>query len=88
MEPRQASPRSETFNSHPAHTHTRELLNCWMRRNYGSLSDLLTYDLHTRHGKAVRSEVRRVYDPFVLSAFEILSIHHDMAAACTVTANA
>lgn len=79
-------PGSETFNSHPTHTHTRELLNCWMRRNYGSLSDLLTHDLHTRHGKAVRSEVRRAYDPFVLSAFEILSIHHDMAAACTVTA--
>ena len=79
-------PGSEAFTSHPAYVQTHQLLTCWSRRNYGSLSDLVTHDLHIKHGKSVRSAVRRAYEPFPLADFEIRSIRHDMAAACTVTA--
>ncbi|MGW7277417.1 hypothetical protein ACWGIV_03700 [Streptomyces sp. NPDC054844] len=77
---------SEALTSHPAYGPTHQLLTCWKRRNYGSLSELVTHDLHSKHGKSVRSAVRRAYEPYPLTDFEIRSIHHDMAAACTVTA--
>jgi hypothetical protein len=79
-------PGSEAFINHPVHLHTQQLLTFWIRGNYGALSDLVSHDLHRRHGKSVRSAVRRAYEVFPLTDFEICSIRHDMAAACTVTA--
>ncbi|MGW3291387.1 hypothetical protein ACWDR3_42845 [Streptomyces sp. NPDC001002] len=83
--PREHLPGSEPFTSHPVYTRTEQLLSCWLRGNYGTMSDLLTHELHTRHGKAVRSTVREAYEPFPLASFDILAIGHDMPAACTVT---
>ncbi|MEV7374677.1 hypothetical protein AB0O51_27825 [Streptomyces sp. NPDC090301] len=77
---------SEGFTDHPLYLQTYELLTCWKRRNYGSLSDLMTHDLHNKHGKSVRSEVRRAFEPYPLADFEIRAIRHDMAAAGTVLA--
>ncbi|MFF0572040.1 hypothetical protein ACFYT7_30990 [Streptomyces sp. NPDC004041] len=79
-------PGSEDFTSHPLYQQTHELLTCWKRRNYGSLTDLMTHDLHNKHGKSVRSEIRRAFEPFPLADFEIRAIRHDMAAAGTVLA--
>ncbi|MER7050047.1 hypothetical protein [Streptomyces jumonjinensis] len=79
-------PGSENFTGHPLYQQTHELLTCWKRRNYGSLSDLMTHGLHRKHGKSVRSEVRRAFEPFPLADFEIREIRHDMAAAGTVLA--
>ncbi|AJE38692.1 hypothetical protein [Streptomyces nodosus] len=50
------------------------------------MSDLITQDAHAKHGKAVRSEIRRAYEDYRLTAFDILAVAHDMPAACTVTA--
>ncbi|MGY6026882.1 hypothetical protein [Streptomyces spinosirectus] len=84
--PREHLPGSEEFTSHPAYEGTERLLTCWTRRNYGAMSDLVSHDAHKRHGKAVRSEIRRAYEDYPLTSFEILAIGHDMPAACTVTA--
>lgn len=77
---------SEDFSNHPLYQQTLELLTCWTRRNYGSLSDLMTHELHIRHGKSVRSEIRRAFESFPLDGFEIRAVRHDMAAAGTVLA--
>ncbi|MCX5079165.1 hypothetical protein OHA84_38130 (plasmid) [Streptomyces sp. NBC_00513] len=76
---------SEAFTAHPAYDLSERLLTYWVRSNYGSLSDLISRDLHTKHGKAARSEVRRVYQDLPLASFEIVAVGHDMPAACTVT---
>ncbi|WP_405901864.1 hypothetical protein OG696_40720 [Streptomyces sp. NBC_00656] len=84
--PAEYLPGSEDFTRHPLYQQTHELLTCWKRRNYGSLSDLMTHDLQRKHGKSVRSEVRRAFEPFPLADFDIRAIRHDMAAAGTVLA--
>ncbi|MFD7961208.1 hypothetical protein ACFV5J_10425 [Streptomyces zaomyceticus] len=84
--PAEYLPGSEDFTDHPLYLQTYELLTCWKRRNYGSLSDLMTHDLHNKHGKSVRSEVRRAFERYPLADFEIRAIRHDMAAAGTVLA--
>ncbi|MGW0647161.1 hypothetical protein ACWD0C_34035, partial [Streptomyces badius] len=83
---REYLPGNEDFDSHPAREGSERLLTLWMRRNYGSISDLITQDAHAKHGKAVRSEIRRAYQDYPLTAFDILSVAHDMPAACTVVA--
>ncbi|MFE7927496.1 hypothetical protein ACFU6S_01955 [Streptomyces sp. NPDC057456] len=83
---REYLPGHEDFDSHPAREGSERLLTLWMRRNYGSISDLITQDAHAKHGKAVRSEIRRAYEGYPLTAFDILSVAHDMPAACTVVA--
>jgi len=83
--PREYLPGSESFISHPAHVCTEQLLSCWLRGNYGTMSALITHGLHNKHGKAVRSKVREAYEPFPLASFDILAVGHDMPAACTVT---
>ncbi|MGW6640031.1 hypothetical protein [Streptomyces cyaneofuscatus] len=82
--PAEYLPGSEDFTHHPLYQQTHELLTCWTRRNYGSLSDLMTHELHIRHGKSVRSEVRRAFEAFPLDGFEIRAVRHDMTAAGTV----
>lgn len=83
---REYLPGSEDFDSHPAREGSERLLTFWVRRNYGSMSDLITQDAHAKHGKAVRSEIRRAYEDYPLTAFDTLAVAHDMPAACTVTA--
>ncbi|MFI6147486.1 hypothetical protein [Streptomyces sp. NPDC051109] len=82
--PTEYRPGSEDFTGHPLYQQTHELLTCWKRRNYGSLSGLMTHDLHNKYGKSVRSEIRRAFEPFPLDDFEICAVRHDMAAAGTV----
>ncbi|WP_147472604.1 hypothetical protein [Streptomyces triticirhizae] len=82
--PAEYLPDSDDFRNHLLYQRTHELLSYWKRRNYGSLSDLLTHDLHRKHGRSVRSETRRAFEPFPLADFEIRAIRHDMAAAGTV----
>ncbi|WP_345681056.1 hypothetical protein [Yinghuangia aomiensis] len=83
--PRTLLPDSDDFTGHPVRERTAKLLHFWTRRNYGSMSDLLTHSLHAKHGKAVRSEIRRAYENFPLADFAILAISHDMPAACTAS---
>ncbi|MFJ3799935.1 hypothetical protein ACIPSJ_27090 [Streptomyces sp. NPDC090088] len=83
--PREHLPGSAEFTSHPARQRTERLLAYWMRTNYGSMSDLITHSLHTKHGNAARSEIRRAYEDYPLASYDILAIGHDMPAACTVT---
>ncbi|WP_328493490.1 hypothetical protein OHS59_12560 [Streptomyces sp. NBC_00414] len=84
--PREHLPGSDAFNNHPARQGSERLLTWWVQRNYGAISDLITQDAHAKHGKAVRSVIRRAYERYPLTAFDILAVEHDMAAACTVTA--
>ncbi|GGZ44389.1 hypothetical protein GCM10010365_76030 [Streptomyces poonensis] len=84
--PREHLPGSADFAGHPARERTESLLTWWRDGNYGSLSDLITQEVHTKHGKAVRSKVRRAYQDHPLTTFDILAVRHDMPAACTVTA--
>ncbi|WP_190216007.1 hypothetical protein [Streptomyces griseosporeus] len=79
-------PGSDAYDSHPARQGSERLLTWWVRRNYGSICDLITQDAHAKHGKAVRSEIRRAYEAYPLTGFDILAVAHDMPAACTVTA--
>ncbi|MCF3106973.1 hypothetical protein IPZ58_36265 [Streptomyces roseoverticillatus] len=72
--PAEYQPGSDNFTSHPLYQQTHELLTYWKRRNYGSLSDLMTHDLHIKYGKSVRSEIRRAFEPFPLAAFEIRAV--------------
>ncbi|WP_435192098.1 hypothetical protein [Streptomyces sp. bgisy126] len=84
--PTEYRPGNEEFTNHPLYQRTHELLTYWKRRNYGSLTDLMTHDLHNKHGKSVRSEIRRAFEPFSLDDFEIRAVHQDRAAAGTVLA--
>ncbi|MEU5134561.1 hypothetical protein [Streptomyces californicus] len=79
-------PGSEEFTGHPLYKQTHELLTCWKRHNYGSLSGLMTHDLHNKYGKSVRSEIRLAFEPFPLDDFEICAVRHDMEATGTVLA--
>ncbi|WP_405771933.1 hypothetical protein OG539_43065 [Actinacidiphila glaucinigra] len=82
--PTEYQPGSDAFSNHPLYQQTHALLTCWKRRNYGSLSDLMTHDLHIKYGKSMRSEIRRAFAPFPLDDFEIRAVRQDMAAAGTV----
>ncbi|WP_411105125.1 hypothetical protein [Streptomyces sp. cmx-4-9] len=84
--PHEFLPDSEAFTAHPAHELSERLLTYWIRGNFGSMSDLISRDLHTKHGNKARSELRRAYQDLPLTAFEIVAVGHDMPAACTVTA--
>ncbi|WP_406073145.1 hypothetical protein [Streptomyces virginiae] len=84
--PAEYLPGDEDFTGHPLYQQTHQLLTCWKRRNYGSLSDLMTHGLHLKHGKSVRSEIRRAFEPFPLADFAIHAVRHDIAAAGTVLA--
>ncbi|MFE3582670.1 hypothetical protein [Streptomyces vinaceus] len=83
--PHELLPGNEEFIAHPAYELSERLLTWWVSNNYGSMSDLMSRDLHTKHGKAARSVVRRAYQDFPLTSFEIVAIGHDRPAACTVT---
>ncbi|MFF7206262.1 hypothetical protein [Streptomyces sp. NPDC008141] len=84
--PREYLPGSAEFTSHPLYERTELLLTCWRQTNYGTMSALITHDLHTKHGKAARSKLRQAYEKYPLASFDILAIGHQMPAACTVTA--